>query len=110
MSFLISDAHAQAGAAPPGDPLLAWLPIVGLFVIMYFMLLRPQQKRAKEHQQMVDALKAGDEVVTGGGVLGRVTAVSEQFATVEVAAGVSLKVQRHSIVAVLPKGTLKSTG
>jgi preprotein translocase subunit YajC len=110
MSFLIADAHAQAAGQTQGDPLFSWLLLIGMFAVFYFLLIRPQQKRAKEHRQMVDALKAGDEVVTGGGMLGKVTAVSEQFATVEVAGGVAIKVQRHSIVAVLPKGTLKSAG
>lgn len=110
MSFLISDAHAQAASQQGGDPLISWLILIAMFVLFYFMLIRPQQKRAKEHKQMVDALKVGDEVVTGGGVLGKVSAVGEQFATVEVADGVALKVQRHSVVAVLPKGTLKAAG
>ena len=110
MSFLIQDAHAQAAAAPQGDGMINLLFMGGLFVLFYFVLIRPQQKRAKEHKLMIDALKVGDEVVTGGGVLGRVTAVGEQFATVEVADGVAMKVQRFSITAVLPKGTIKSVG
>ena len=110
MEFLISDAQAQAAGAQQGDPMFSWLLLLGMFALFYFLLIRPQQKRAKEHKDMVDALKAGDEVVTGGGVLGKVSAVNEQFASVEVASGVVLKVQRHSIVAVLPKGTLKSAG
>jgi len=110
MSFLISDAHAQAAGQAQGDPLFSWLLLIGMFVVFYFLLIRPQQKRAKEHRQMVDALKIGDEVVTGGGMLGKVASVSEQFATIEVASGVQVKVQRHSIGAVLPKGSLKAAG
>lgn len=110
MSFLIADAHAQSAGQPQGDPMVSWLLLIGMFVVFYFLLIRPQQKRAKEHRQMVDALKVGDEVVTGGGMLGKVSAVSEQFATIEVASGVQVKVQRHSIGAVLPKGSLKSAG
>jgi len=109
MSFLIADAHAET-AAPQGDPLFSWLILIGMFVLFYFVLLRPQQKRAKEHKQMVDAIKVGDEVVTGGGVLGRVTAVAEQFVSVEIANGVVVRVQRHSVFAVVPKGTLKAAG
>ena len=110
MSFLISDAHAQTAPAQGGDPMFSWLILIGMFVLFYFMLIRPQQKRAKEHKQMIDSLKAGDEVVTGGGVLGKVTRVDDQFATVELAEGVAVRCQRHSIVAVLPKGTLKAAG
>ena len=110
MDFFISSAQAQAAGAPQGDPMFSWLLLLGMFVLFYFLLIRPQQKRAKEHKQMADALKPGDEVVTGGGVLGRVSGVTDQFVSVEIADGVAVKVQRHSIIAVLPKGTLKSAG
>jgi len=111
MDLFISSAQAQTAGAPQGgDPMFSWLLLLGMFALFYFLLIRPQQKRAKEHKEMVDGLKPGDEVVTGGGVLGRVSAVNEQFASVEIATGVSVKVQRHSVVAVLPKGTLKSAG
>ena len=82
------------------------LPVM-LIVVFYFLLIRPQQKKQKEHRAMVDALAVGTEIVTGGGVLGKVTEVGEQFLTVEVAEGVTVKVQRHSITAVLPKDTIK---
>jgi preprotein translocase subunit YajC len=108
MSFILSDAHAQAAGASQGDPLPTLIMIGVLFLLMYFMILRPQSKRAKEHKQMMDALAKGDEVVTNGGVAGRVTGVGEQFVSLEVAQGVELKVQKHAIAAVLPKGTLKS--
>ena len=109
MDWLISSANAQAaGAAPGGNPLLQMLPLVLIFVVFYFLLIRPQAKRAKEHKAMVAALAVGDEVVTSGGILGRVTETGDQFLTVEVAEGVRVKVQRHTVGAILPKGTLKN--
>jgi preprotein translocase subunit YajC len=107
MELFINSAWAQAGGAQ-SDPLLGFLPLVIIFVLFYFLLIRPQSKRQKEHRQMVEALSAGDEVVTGGGVLGKVVDVGEQFVAVEVASGVTLKVQKHTISAVLPKGTVKA--
>jgi len=107
--FFISDAAAQATAPAGGSsPISALILPVLLIVVFYFLLIRPQQKKQKEHRSMIDALSAGSEVVTGGGVLGKVTDVGEQFVTVEVAQGVLIKVQRHSIAAVLPKDTLKN--
>jgi len=109
MDWLISSANAQAaGAAPAGNPLLQMLPLVLIFVVFYFLLIRPQAKRAKEHKAMVAALGVGDEVVTSGGILGRITETGEQFLTVEIASGVQVKVQRHTVTNVVPKGTLKS--
>jgi len=84
------------------------LPLVIIFVVFYFLLIRPQQKRQKEHKEMVAKLAAGDEVVTAGGVLGKVVDVSESFIRVEVANGVQVIVQRHTIGTVLPKGTIKN--
>ena len=106
MNFFISDALAQTGAG--GEPGLIGLlfPIL-LIVVFYFLLIRPQQKRAKEHKQMVEALKKGDEVVTGGGVLGRIADIGDNFIQIEVADGVQLKVQRQSVATVMPKGTVK---
>ena len=86
------------------------LPLILIFVIFYFLLMRPQIKRAKEHKKMVDSLSKNDEVVTSGGMLGRITRLDEQFVTVEIAEGVRVKVQRNAISAVLPKGTLKDKG
>ena len=107
-NFLISDAQAQAaGAAPPGGGLSQILILAVFVVVFYFLLIRPQQKKQKEHRQMIDALAVGTEVVTGGGVLGKVTDLGDQFVTVEIADGVKVKIQRHSIAAVLPKDTLK---
>ena len=109
LSFFISDAVAQApGQAPAAGGLSTLLLPILLIVVFYFLLIRPQQKKQKEHRQMVDALVAGNEVVTGGGVLGKVTEVGDQFVTVEVASGVNVKVQRQSIAAVLPKDTIKN--
>ncbi len=107
MDFFISNAWAQAPAGQP-DPFMSFLPLILIFVIFYFLLIRPQSKRAKEHKKMVSELKAGDEVVTGGGLLGKITEVGEQFVKVEVADGVVLRVQRQTVVGVMPKGTFKS--
>ena len=106
MGFFIQDAYAQAEAQ--GDPLLSLLPLILIFVVFYFLLIRPQNKRQKEHREMVSNLAVGDEVVTAGGVLGKITEVKEQFVRIEVANGVVLSVQRHTIGAVMPKGTIKS--
>jgi preprotein translocase subunit YajC len=108
LDFFISTAAAQDAAPSAGVGGLSGLLLpVMLIVVFYFLLIRPQQKKQKEHRAMVDALSVGTEIVTGGGVLGKVTEVGEQFLTVEVADGVSIKVQRHSISAVLPKDTIK---
>jgi preprotein translocase subunit YajC len=108
LTFFISDAHAQA-AAPTGaaSQFGLLLPIVFIGLI-YFLMIRPQQKKQKEHRAMMEAIVAGNEVVTGGGVLGKVTAVGDQFVTVEVADGVAVKVQKHTISAVVPKDTIKN--
>ncbi len=105
MDFFISNAWAQ-GAQQTGAG--GWLLIVLMFVVFYFMLIRPQTKRAKQHREMVSALSEGDEIVTAGGVLGRISKINDQFVTLEVADGVSIKVQRHTVGAVMPKGTMKS--
>jgi preprotein translocase subunit YajC len=107
---IISQAFAQTAPAASGgteSSLLSLLPLVLMFVVLYFIMIRPQMKRQKEHKSMVEALAKGDEVVTAGGVLGRVTKIGETYLHVEVANGVELQVQRTSIVQVLPKGTLK---
>lgn len=109
MDFFISSAHAQAaGAAAAPNPLMSFLPLVVLFGVFYFMLIRPQMKRAKEQRSMIAALAKGDEVVTNGGFLGRIVELSDAYATVEIAEGVKVKLQKQAIAAVLPKGTLKS--
>ncbi len=109
--MFISQAFAQtAPAAAGGDTqssLLSLLPLVLMFVVLYFIMIRPQMKRQKEHKAMVEAIGKGDEVVIAGGVLGRVAKMGETFLHVEVANGVELQVQRSSVVQVLPKGTFK---
>jgi len=108
MEWLIPSAYAQAAGAPQPNVFMQLLPLILIFVVFYFLLIRPQAKRAKEHKSMVSALAVGDEVVTSGGILGKIAEVSDQFLTVELADGVCVKVQRHTIGAVLPKGTLKN--
>jgi preprotein translocase subunit YajC len=105
---LISPAYAQAaGAATQGDTLLTFLPMIAIFVVFYFLLIRPQQKKQKEARAMLDALEKGNEVVTAGGVLGRIVKIDEQYVTVEVAQNVQLVVQRGAISQLLPKGTIR---
>ena len=106
LDFFIASAHAQ-DAAPTGG-LMSFLPLIIIFVIFYFLLIRPQMKRAKEHRQLVAQLATGDEVVTNGGLLGKITDVGESFVTVELTENVRIKVQRHAIASVMPKGTFKS--
>jgi preprotein translocase subunit YajC len=106
----ISEAFAQtAPAAAPSttSSLMSFLPLVLMFVVLYFIMIRPQMKRQKEHKAMIDALAKGDEVVIGGGILGRVSKMGDTYVHVEVAGGVEIQVQRASVVQVLPKGTVK---
>jgi len=107
MSFFISDAMAEGGAAPAGGGLELILMMGVFFAIMYFMIIRPQQKRAKEHKNMLAALSKGDEIVTGGGLLGKITKVGDNFIEVEVAENTTVKVQTQAIATVMPKGTMK---
>ncbi|MFL2545953.1 MAG: preprotein translocase subunit YajC [Candidatus Rariloculaceae bacterium] len=106
MDFFISTAWAQAGGQ--SDPFMSFLPLIIIFALFYFLLIRPQNKRQKEHREMVAALEKGQEVVTGGGLLGKVTEVGELWVTVEVADGVALKIQKSTITALMPKDTIKS--
>ena len=112
MSFFISQAYAENGGAAGqqagGDPMMSMLFFVGMIVIFYFLLIRPQQKRAKEHRKMVEAIGKGDEVVTNGGILGKIVDVSDQYMTVEIADNVQVKIQRSAVSTVLPKGSLKA--
>ena len=107
MDLLIPHAYAQ-GAPAGGGVRFDILFIVVIFAVFYFLLIRPQQKRAKEHKKMVGALAKGDEVVTGGGLLGRITEVGDSFITMEISRGMEVRVQRTSISALMPKGTIKS--
>ncbi|MET0858590.1 MAG: preprotein translocase subunit YajC [Telluria sp.] len=110
--MFISNAYAQTAgtAADPGmmGNLTTFLPLVLMFVVMYFLMIRPQQKRAKEQRSMMDALAKGDEVVTAGGILGKVSKVNDTYVTVEIAPNTEIVVQKNSITTLLPKGTLKS--
>ncbi len=109
MDFLISSAYAQAAdAAAQPNPLLQFLPLLVLFAVFYFMLIRPQMRRAKEQRTMIAALAKGDEVVTNGGIAGRIDEIGESFLTLEIAANVRVKLQKNAVSIVLPKGTLKS--
>lgn len=108
MNALIPDAMAQAGAPGPAGGIAPLLMMVVFIVIFYFLLIRPQQKKAKEHQALLQKLAAGDEVVTNGGLLGKVVEVGDTFLTLEVAEGVRVKVQKFQIASLMPKGTLKS--
>jgi preprotein translocase subunit YajC len=106
-SLLFSSAHAQS-AGPGGSDLMAFLPMIAIFVVFYFLLIRPQQKRAKEQKAMLGALQKGDEVVTAGGIVGKIGKLTDQYATLEVAPGVEMTVQRQSVAQLLPKGTIKA--
>ncbi len=108
MSFFISDAWAAASTAGPTDPLMSFLPLILIFGVFYFLLIRPQSKRAKELKQMVGALAKGDEVVTTGGMLGKVVEVGETFISVEITDGVQVKVQKSAVAGLMPKGTIKA--
>jgi len=108
LDFFISPAAAQAAGQAAPSPLPSFLLMGAVFVGMYFLMIRPQMKRAKEHKDMLGKLGKGDEVITSGGVAGRVDDIGENFITVEIAEGVRVKLQKGAVTAVLPKGTLKS--
>ena len=108
MSFLIENAHAAAPAAGGSDPLSGMLFFIGMLALMYFLLIRPQQKRAKEHKKMVEAIGKGDEVVTNGGMLGKIIEIGEQYISLEIANNTEVKLQRSAIATVLPKGSIKA--
>ncbi|MSQ91475.1 MAG: preprotein translocase subunit YajC [Gammaproteobacteria bacterium] len=109
MDFFISPAWAQAAGGSSASTWMNILPLVLIFVVFYFLLIRPQTKRAKEHREMVAKLSAGDEVVTTGGILGRIAEIDESFVTLEVAPKVTIRVQRHQVTQLMPKGTFKGT-
>lgn len=110
MSFLVNDAIAATASAQPAqaDGTFSMIMIAAIFVLFYFMLIRPQNKRAKEHRELVGKLQKGDEVVTSGGFLGKVVSLDEQFIKVSLAEGVDVNLQRSAVSAVLPKGTIKA--
>jgi len=106
---MISLAHAQtAGAADPTGGFMQLLPMILMFVVLWFLMIRPQMKKAKEHKQLIAALQKGDEVVTGGGLVGRITKVDENYITLEIAEGTEVVIQKPAVAIALPKGTLKS--
>lgn len=108
MNFLIADAFAEGAPAAAQDPGLAGLILpFGLIIILYFLMIRPQMKRQKEHQKLVEGLQKGDEVQTEGGIMGRITDLGDNFAKVEIAEGVEVKIRRSAVGMVMPKGTLK---
>ena len=107
--MLISNAYAQtAAAAGPMDSVMQFLPIILMFAVLYFLMVRPQMKKAKEHKALIDGLGKGDEVVTQGGMAGRITKVGDDFIAVEIAEKVEIQIQKSAIALVLPKGTLKN--
>ncbi|MBI2296425.1 MAG: preprotein translocase subunit YajC [Betaproteobacteria bacterium] len=107
--MLINPAWAQApGAQPLGGGIESLLLIVLMFVVLYFLMIRPQMKRAKEHKQLIEALQKGDEVIAAGGLLGRISKLGENYVTLEVAEHVEVQVQRPAVQLVLPKGTIKN--
>ena len=107
--MLISNAYAQtAAAAGPMDSIMQFLPIILMFVVLYFLMVRPQMKKTKEHKALLDALSKGDEVVTQGGLAGRITKVGDDFVSISIAENVEIQMQTPAISLVLPKGTLKN--
>lgn len=106
--MFISNAYAQTPAAGAESSLVSFLPIILMFVVLYFLMIRPQMKRQKEQKAMMDALGKGDEVVTAGGLLGKVTKVADAYVTLEIANGTEIVVQKASVTTLLPKGTIKS--
>jgi preprotein translocase subunit YajC len=106
--MLISNAYAEGAAAAPGNDLMNFLPLIALVAVFYFLILRPQTKRAKEQKAMISALQRGDEVATVGGEVGTVSKVYEQYVGLEIAENLEVKVQKSAIQSVLPKGTIKA--
>ena len=109
--MFISSAYAQTAPAAAGGDMLSslssMLPLVLMFVVLYFVMIRPQMKKQKEHKAMIDALAKGDEVVMGGGMLGKVSKMGDNYLGIEIATGVEIQIQRAAVVQVLPKGTIK---
>ncbi len=106
MNFFISNAYAQSAGG--SETLMSLAPLVIIFGVFYFLLIRPQSKRQKEHKELISNLSTGDEVTTAGGILGKVTEVKDDFVKIQVADNVVVTVQKHTVGAVMPKGTIKS--
>ena len=108
IDFAVAPAYAQGAAASGSDLMTSLLPMIAIFVVFYFLLIRPQQKKAKEHKALLEALQKGDEVVTAGGIVGKVARLTDQYVAIEVAPGVEMSVQRAAVAQLLPKGTIKA--
>ncbi len=106
--MFISSAYAQAAGGQGGLDLMGLMPLVLLFVLLYFLMIRPQAKKQKEHKTMLQGLQKGDEVVSAGGVLGTVVSVGDQFVTLDISSGVEIVVQKAAVQTLLPKGSIKS--
>ena len=106
--MFISNAYAQAAGGGTGGSLISFLPIILMFVVLYFLMIRPQMKRQKEQKAMIDALGKGDEVITAGGILGKITKAGDAYVTIEIADGTDVVIQKASVTMLLPKGTIKS--
>ena len=106
--MFISSAYAQAAGSPSGSDIMTFLPMIAIVVVFYFLLIRPQQKRAKETKAMLSSLQKGDEVVTAGGVVGKISKLSDAYADIEIAPNVEVTIQRSAISLLLPKGTIKT--
>lgn len=109
MDFLIASATAQTAAAPQPSVWGSLIPLILIVVIFWFLLIRPQMKRNKEHRELIAGLSVGDEVVSAGGLLGKITEVGDSFVSVQLSDGVTVKLQRHSVAQVVPKGTIDSS-
>ena len=103
---MIGTAYAQAASGPPGGELMSMLPIILMFVILYFLMIRPQMKKAKEHRTMLDALQKGDEVIAVG-ILGKIEKISDNYVSLEIAPNTTIQVQKQAVTTLLPKGTIK---
>jgi len=108
ISFFIANAHAQAAPANQPPSAMSWIFLAIMFVALYVILIRPQQKRMKEHRNMVGQLSKGDEVATGGGIIGKITKIDDSFVKIEIAKDVEITVQKHAIQSLMPKGSYKS--
>jgi preprotein translocase subunit YajC len=108
LTVLINQAWAQGAGGPAGGGIESMLLIVLMFVVLYFLMIRPQMKRAKEHKTLLESLQKGDEVVTVGGVLGRISKLNENYVTLEIANNIEVQVQRPAVQVLLPKGTIKN--
>jgi preprotein translocase subunit YajC len=108
IELAVAPAFAQTASPSGGDLMTSLLPMIAIFVVFYFLLIRPQQKKAKEHKALLEALQKGDEIITAGGIVGKVARLTDQYVAIEVASGVEMSVQRAAVTQLLPKGTIKA--